>query len=102
MKSINQEVTKEIVSFIEISNFYNKIQIINEKEGQKTETFYFLKGEGIGHTIFIQKENGAIETIQETHMIDKDFVYQKLSSLENDAKVNICGNSGDYILSIKL
>ncbi len=102
MKSINQEVVKEIVSFIEGSSFYNKIQIITENSGQKTETFYFLKEEGIGHTILLQKEDGQIETIQETHMIDKDFVYKKLDLIEDNAKVNICGNSGDFILSIKL
>lgn len=102
MKSINQEVVKEIVSFIEGSSFYNKIQIITEKEGQQTETFYFLKEEGIGHSILLEKEGGKVETIQETHIIEKDFIYKKLASIEDNAKVNICGNSGDFILSIKL
>lgn len=98
MKSINKEIVTEIINFIENSNFYNKIQIVNEHQGGEAETFYFLKEEGIGHSILLNKENNEIETIQETHMVDKDFVYTKLSSMEDNAKVQICGNSGDNIL----
>jgi hypothetical protein len=102
MKSINQEVIKEIISFIEGSSFYNKIQIITENNGQQTETFYFMKEEGIGHGILLQKESGEVETIKESAITDKNFIYERLASIEDGAVVNICGNSQDNILSIKL
>lgn len=101
MKSINQEVIKEIVSFIENSSFYNKIQVIKKDEGVLTETFYFTE-EGIGHAILLEKQNGEVETIQESHMVNKDFIYERLSAIDDQAIVTIAGNSGEYVLSIKL
>lgn len=101
MKSINQEVSKEIINFIENSSFYNKIQITNKNDGVLNETFYFMK-EGVGHAILLEKQNGEIETIQESHMVNKDFIYERLSAIEDQSTVTITGNSTDYILSMKL
>lgn len=98
---MNLEIIKNIISLIENSSFYNKIQITIKNNEILTETFYFLE-EGIGHAILAEKENGIIETIQESHMVDKDFVYSKLSTIDDQATVIIAGNSGEYILSIKL
>jgi len=101
MKKINLEIIKDIISLIENSSFYNKIQITKKNEGVLTETFYFME-EGIGHAILLEKENSEVETIQESHMIDKDFVYEKLSAIDDQAIVAIAGNSGEYILTIRL
>ncbi len=101
MKKINLEIVKDIISLIENSSFYNKIQITKKNESVLTETLYFVK-EGIGHAILLEKETGEVETIQESHMVDKDFVYEKLSTIDDQATMTIAGNSGEYILSMEL
>ncbi|MCF7834149.1 MAG: hypothetical protein K9L98_02210 [Candidatus Pacebacteria bacterium] len=102
MKNINVEIVKDLILLIENSSFYNKIQITENMDlGISTETFYFAE-EGIGHAVLVEKTNGEIETVQESHMVDKDFVYNKLSSVSEKAVLSIAGNSGEYILSLKV
>lgn len=99
------QVVKNILDFIKMSDYYNKIQITFNHEGESylTETFYFWEGKW-GHSIFkITEEDGVPEVIQDTQMLEDDNkIIQRLGLLESDAEVAIAANSPDYILSVKI
>ncbi len=104
-KQISTQVIKNILDFIKKSDYYNKIQITFNFEGDSflTETFYFFENKW-GHSIFKEiKGNPQPETIQDTQTLEDDnMLIERLGSLESDAQVIITSNSPEYILSIKI
>jgi len=100
-KQISQNVTRELISFVKSSSFYNKFQIkFNRTEGSfNTETFYFFEGKW-GHSVF-KETNGQAEVLQDVQTIEDDnLLIARLGALEQDAQVIIASNSSEYILTI--
>jgi hypothetical protein len=93
-------IIKDLINLIQSSDFYNKIQVITETNGEQTETFYFYDG-GIGHAILLTKLDNNVETIQETKEISIESIIENLKDINPDSKMIIAGNSGDNILTIK-
>lgn len=104
-KHISTQVINNLLDLIKKVDYYNKIQITFNYESDSffTESFYFYKGQW-GHSIFKQiTGNNTPEVIQDVQMLEDDVkIFERLGSLENDAKVIIASNSPEYILSVKL
>jgi hypothetical protein len=54
---MKEQVIKDIINIIKTSEFYNKIQVVTQNNGEQTETFYFYDG-GIGHAILLKRKRG--------------------------------------------
>jgi inosine/xanthosine triphosphate pyrophosphatase family protein len=98
---MKEQIIKDIINIIKTSEFYNKIQVVTQNNGEQTETFYFYDG-GIGHAILLKKESGEIETIQETEDITEESIIEKMSGISSDSKVIVAGNSGDNLITVKV
>lgn len=98
---MKESIIKDFINLIHSSDFYNKIQIITENNGEQTETFYFYEG-GIGHAILVTKSDGSVETIQDTEEISVKFVIENIQKISPESKMIIAGNSGDNILTVKI
>lgn len=98
---MNKKIIEDYMRLIEGSEFYNKIQLVNQGDSEKTETFYFVP-EGIGHAILQTNSDGSVDPIQDTEMIDKDFVFNRLNDLSNIDKFVIAGNNGENLITVKI
>ena len=90
-------ILKDIISLIEGSDFYNKIQVINNEKAT-TETFYFVE-DGVAHSI-VKEDNKEVHTIQEPVLISKEEAHAQLESIEDDSIIYIAGNSAEHVLEL--
>lgn len=98
---MKKSIINDFINLIQSSDFYNKIQVITENNGEQTETFYFYDG-GIVHAILVTKPDDSVETIQDTEEILVESVIEHLTKINSESKMIIAGNSGDNILTVKI
>lgn len=99
MKNIPKEILDDIITMINTSDFYNKIQIMKEGDETTTETFYWIE-EGIAHSLVQENKDGESKELEPSQILPSEEVYERFSELPKDAEIIIAGNSNEHVLAL--